>query len=143
MRYPLLGVNITTGQWMWSKQRADNAVENYKKYQDDYASKISLKEYYEQSNGELEFVRKNLSTGQPEYWVSAKENVTADTNWFDIQAYSFNLIEFLVSLLRGYLKEEFEKPWFLKIIKSSFRYPVSLLRGNSFSKQFLILKILL
>jgi len=88
MRYPLLGVNINTGQWMWSKQRADEAVANYKKFENK--SKLSLKEYFENNNSEPEFVRKNPSTGQPEYWVSARENITSDTNWFDIQAYSFN-----------------------------------------------------
>jgi len=61
MRYPLLGVNITSGQWMWSKQRADQAVENYKKYQAEYANRMSIKEFYEQNDSELEFVRKILT----------------------------------------------------------------------------------
>jgi len=32
MRYDLLGITPTRGQWKWSKVRADKAVQNYKKF---------------------------------------------------------------------------------------------------------------
>ena len=89
MRYPLLGKVINNGQWMWRKERAFVAVENYKEYFQKHSSKISLKEYWEKTGKKLEFVRANTRTGNPEYFVLPKEKVTSDTSWIDIQAYSF------------------------------------------------------
>jgi adenine-specific DNA-methyltransferase len=89
MRYSLLGKVINHGQWMWEKERAYNAVKNYKEYVKNYASKMTLKEFWESRGRVLEFVRANPNTKEPEYWVAPKEEVPSDTNWFDIQAYSF------------------------------------------------------
>jgi len=90
MRYSLLGREITHGQWMWEKERAYKAVENYKKFQKEYAKRMTLREFWEMTGRKLEFVRANPNTGEPEYWVSPKEKVPCDTDWSDIQAYSFN-----------------------------------------------------
>jgi len=89
MRYPLLGKSISHGQWMWEKERAYKAVENYKEFIEKYSHKMTLKEYWISTGRTLEFVRANPSTGEPEYWVAPKDEVPCDTNWLDIQAYSF------------------------------------------------------
>lgn len=89
MRYELLGKTINHGQWMWQKERAYKAVENYQEFVEKYSYKMSLKDYWEMTGRKLEFIRANPNTGEPEYWVAAKEEVPADTNWLDIQAYSF------------------------------------------------------
>jgi len=90
MRYPLLGRQISRGQWMWQKERAYAAVENYKEYEKKHSHDMTLKEYWELTGKKLEFVRANANTGEPEYWVAAKDLVPSDTDWSDIQAYSFN-----------------------------------------------------
>ncbi|RLI40763.1 site-specific DNA-methyltransferase, partial [Candidatus Bathyarchaeota archaeon] len=89
MRYPLLGKIINKGQWMWQKDRAYKAVENYRTYVKEYSKKMSLKEYWEKTGKKLEFIRANPNSGEPEYWVAPRELVPSDTNWLDIQAYSF------------------------------------------------------
>ncbi|HPO91470.1 MAG TPA: site-specific DNA-methyltransferase, partial [Victivallales bacterium] len=103
MRYPLLGRKITKGQWMWEKDRAYKAVENYNKFQKEYAYKMSLKEYWQMTGRKLEFVRANPNTGEPEYWVNPKEQVPCDTDWLDIQAYSFSQ-DFRTEKAEGLLK---------------------------------------
>ena len=74
---------------MWQKDRAYKAVENYRTYVKEYSKKMSLKEYWEKTGKKLEFIRANPNSGEPEYWVAPRELVPSDTNWLDIQAYSF------------------------------------------------------
>jgi adenine-specific DNA-methyltransferase len=56
MRYPLLGVTPTSGQWKWNKDRATNAVEKYKRFLKE-ANGRSLVKYWEDTGRELEFIR--------------------------------------------------------------------------------------
>lgn len=39
MRYDILGFTPETGQWKWAKETAQDAVENYKIYVDNYSEK--------------------------------------------------------------------------------------------------------
>ena len=88
MRYEILGKTISSGQWKWSKQRADKAIENYKVYERDL-SHITLTEYWKKTGKKLEFIRRR-GTAMPQYWVPPREKVLADNNWFDIKGYEFS-----------------------------------------------------
>jgi len=87
MQYELLGVKITEGQWMWKKERAVKADENYKKYL-EIAEKTgeTLEEYWERTGRKLEFIRRQGDSIQ--YWVPPKEETLLDNNWLDIPGYS-------------------------------------------------------
>jgi adenine-specific DNA-methyltransferase len=88
MRYELLGIKIEKGQWLWSKERAMQAVKNYEDYlKDQEKSGISLEEYWEKTGKKLEFVRRNGD--KIEYWIPPKEKEILDNNWLDIPGYSY------------------------------------------------------
>ena len=88
LRYKLLGVEILDGQWMWNKERAHRAVENYKEYVKKFQSDITLDDYAIK-HPHLEFVRLG-STGTPEYFLPPQKNTMCDTLWDDIIAYDYS-----------------------------------------------------
>ena len=87
MRYDLLGVLPTEGQWKWKKEVADEAVANYQDYEEKYASKMSLEEYWKKTGKRKRFLRRNLSgTGKNlgvEHWVAPAEGILRSSNWSD------------------------------------------------------------
>jgi hypothetical protein len=87
MRYELLGYKITTGQWKWNRERAYKAVENYNLYEKDKFT--SLEEYWHKTGRKKEFIRRK-GKSRPEYWIPPREEIIADTNWFDIKGYSYS-----------------------------------------------------
>jgi DNA modification methylase len=90
MRYPILGVTPTAGQWKWKKTRAERAVNNYVEYQQDDASGThSLYHYWMQTGCDKEFIRKAPS-GRIEHWVPPSLCKFLDTVWSDIASYSFD-----------------------------------------------------
>jgi len=87
MRYEILGINISKGQWKWSKERAYKAVENYRKYLEE--SKITgetLEEYWIRTGKQLEFIKREGN--KIKYWVHPREELLIDNNWLDISGYS-------------------------------------------------------
>jgi adenine-specific DNA-methyltransferase len=58
MRYQLLGVTPSHGQWKWSRDRALRAVNNYEQYLKE-AQKANLEEYWQKTGQQLEFIRKS------------------------------------------------------------------------------------
>lgn len=92
MRYSLLGIDLTKhyGQWMWEKNRAEKAVENYNLYQERYESQgVSLEEYWESTGKCLEFVKRDGDKiGSIKYWIPPRTETMADTNWLDIKGYA-------------------------------------------------------
>ncbi len=86
MRYQLLGVTPTDGQWKWSQERALVAVENYKRFLRE-ANGRTLEEFWEDTGSELEFIRKNERTGKVENWFPPSDTRIANTLWTDIHAY--------------------------------------------------------
>jgi DNA modification methylase len=86
MRYEILGVTPTHGQWKWSLERARRAVENYKRFIVE-ADGRTLEEYWEGTGGELDFIRKNPRTGKIENWFPPRDTRIANTLWIDIHAY--------------------------------------------------------
>ena len=85
MRYELLGVTPSRGQWKWSEPRAQKAVLNYQEYMTEH-SDVDLVDYWRDTGGNLEFIR--LSTnGKVENWYPPADKRIADTIWTDIHAY--------------------------------------------------------
>jgi adenine specific DNA methylase Mod len=84
MRYEILGVTPSTGQWKWMEEKAIKAVENYERYVSDFSERISLYEYW-QHNPELKFIRKS-PTGKIEHWISPDQTMIKSDLWDDIQA---------------------------------------------------------
>lgn len=92
MRYEILGIDLRNhyGQWMWSKERAYKAVENYKRFEQE-AEKTgeTLEQYWERTGRQLEFVtRKGDGFSSIKYWIPPREFVMADNNWLDIKGYA-------------------------------------------------------
>lgn len=84
MRYEILGVTPTSGQWKWSIERAYKAVNNYKNF--EKSNYTALVDYWKATNCELEFIRKSKS-GKIEHWIEPSESKFVDTLWIDISAY--------------------------------------------------------
>jgi adenine-specific DNA-methyltransferase len=108
MRYEIFGITPNRGQWKWKKERALKAIENYRKFEDEFNIYISsdkpqiakyelefiknrsLLEYW-QSNGQtLEFIRKREGVKYPEYWVEPREHKIIDNLWIDIEGYNYS-----------------------------------------------------
>ncbi len=92
MRYELLGIDLSKhyGQWMWSKERAMCAVENYQYYQSVIEPQgISLEDYWASSGKDKEFVRRDGNGFTSiKYWIPPRTEIMADTNWLDIKGYA-------------------------------------------------------
>jgi DNA modification methylase len=85
MRYDLLGVTPTKGQWKWSETRAEKAVQNYREFIENH-SDVDLVAYWRQTGSRLEFMRLS-ETGNVENWYPPADKRIADTVWTDIHAY--------------------------------------------------------
>lgn len=88
MRYEIFGYTPERGQWKWSKDRASEAIENYKLYKKRFAQKMGLEEYWEVDRSR-EFIRKRDSVKYPEYWIPPKTHRILDNVWLDVEAYSY------------------------------------------------------
>jgi len=89
MRYPILGVTPTAGQWKWKQTRAQQAVDNYLDYTRSCASDLSIYKYWMKTGCDQEFIRKS-QTGRIEHWVPPSPRKFLDTVWSDIASYSFD-----------------------------------------------------
>lgn len=90
MRYPIFGVRPERGQWKWSRERAQNAIENYQLYQEEFSDSMTLERYWEQTGRKLEFIRKRRGVKYPEYWIAPKTHRILDNAWLDVEAYSYS-----------------------------------------------------
>jgi adenine specific DNA methylase Mod len=92
LRYLLLGIEPDSGQWLWAPEIANEAVENYKRYLDEYEKTgIELTEYWERSGKNLKFIRRegnSNSVHSVKYWVAPREFALTDNNWLEIPGYS-------------------------------------------------------
>lgn len=89
MRYELLGVTPTHGQWRWGKERSLKAVENYKAFLSVSKKYPSIDAYYlakKAAGVDLDFIRLS-NTGKPEHYVPPSESKLASNLWTDIVAY--------------------------------------------------------
>jgi adenine-specific DNA-methyltransferase len=109
MRYELFRVIPNRGQWKWKKERAIKAVENYRKFENEFKNNMAPEEYqrytkeelefaknktlleYWRENGQtLEFIRMRERVKYPEYWVEPREHKLIDNLWTDIEAYNYS-----------------------------------------------------
>ncbi|MCD8099382.1 MAG: site-specific DNA-methyltransferase [Oscillospiraceae bacterium] len=88
MRYNVLGVTPVDGQWKWKKEIAYEAVSNYKEYEEKFASKMTLEEYWNHTGRNKRFIRrkaggsgKNLGV---EHWVAPADGILRNSNWSDM-----------------------------------------------------------
>ena len=92
MRYKLLGIDLTThyGQWMWERNRAERAAQNYEDYLKEFERcGISLDDYWHNTGECLEFIkREGDAIGSIKYWIPPRTEIMADTNWLDIKGYA-------------------------------------------------------
>ena len=88
MRYDILGFTPSTGQWRNSKEKADIAIENYRKYQNEYESKMPLEEYYKKT-GISNFIRRIPNgagkNGGVQHWIAPTDKMLRTSNWTDIE----------------------------------------------------------
>ncbi|MDE7244612.1 MAG: site-specific DNA-methyltransferase [Oscillospiraceae bacterium] len=88
MRYDILGVTPTDGQWKWMKSVADEAVANYLEYEKYYQSQFTLEEYWKRTGCCKKFIRRNpAGKGKNqgvEHWVSPSEGILRNSNWSDM-----------------------------------------------------------
>lgn len=88
MRYEVLGFTPTTGQWRSSKEKADIAVENYRKYQDEFADKMTIEEYSSKT-GITSFIKRDITgkgkNGGVYHWVPPQDTTLKTSNWTDIE----------------------------------------------------------
>ena len=88
MRYDILGFTPETGQWRTSKDKADIAIENYKKYEEKFKDSISLEEY-SQKTGITKFIRRISNgigkNGGVQHWIAPSDTLLRTTNWTDLE----------------------------------------------------------
>ena len=88
MRYDVLGFTPKTGQWRNSKEKADIAVANYRKYQAEFESKMSLEEYSEMT-GITNYIRRipngTGKNGGVQHWIAPSDTSLRTSNWTDIE----------------------------------------------------------
>lgn len=88
MRYEVLGFTPQTGQWRTSKEKADIAVANYIKYQQEFESTMSLEEYAEKT-GVTDFIRRipngTGKNGGVQHWIAPSDTMLRTSNWTDIE----------------------------------------------------------
>ena len=86
MRYELLGIKLTNGQWRWKKEKALEAVNNYNEYISKYKN-LTLKDYWEKTGKEKRFIMRKEGATRCYYWVPPTEDTTVDTNWTDFYGF--------------------------------------------------------
>lgn len=88
MRYDILGFTPSTGQWRNSKEKADIAVDNYKKYEKGFSTKMSLEEY-SLKTGIKDFIRRipngTGKNGGVQHWIAPSDTMLRTSNWTDIE----------------------------------------------------------
>lgn len=88
MRYDILGFTPQTGQWRNSKEKADIAIKNYKVFEEQFASKMTLEEYFAKT-GIKEFIRRIPNgvgkNGGVQHWVAPSDSMLRTSNWTDIE----------------------------------------------------------
>lgn len=89
MRYDVLGFTPKTGQWRYSKEKADKAIKNYIEFTEKFSDKMSLEEYWLSTKSCLQFIRRipdgKGKNGGVQHWVPPSETALRTTIWTDIE----------------------------------------------------------
>ena len=99
MRYDILGFTPKTGQWRWQKELAEEAINNYEEYLNNYSDKMSLEEYWRVNGSKMKFIRRipngTGKNGGVQYWTAPSDTALRTSNWTDLEvsqiAKDFNL----------------------------------------------------
>ena len=86
LRYELLGIKLSSGQWRWKKEKALEAVDNYNEYLTKH-NDLSLSEYWEKTGRTKRFIMRKKGATRCYYWVPPTEETTIDTDWSDFYGY--------------------------------------------------------
>ncbi len=90
MRYDVLGIIPSSGQWKWEKEIAEEAVANYALYVEKFAKTMTLEEYWESTDKKKKFIRRNPNgkgkNQGVEHWVAPADGILRNTNWSDLLA---------------------------------------------------------
>ena len=88
MRYDVLGFTPSTGQWRWSKEKADEAIENYIEFIANYSDKMTIEEY-SSLNPQKKFIRRIENgigkNGGVQYYVAPSNTSLRTSNWTDLE----------------------------------------------------------
>ncbi len=90
LRYPFLGITLKTGQWRWERPKAEEAAKNYKEYLENYASKMTLYEYWVMTGKSKRFIKREPQATRAYYWVEPKETAPFDSDWTDVFSYDIS-----------------------------------------------------
>ena len=90
MRYDVLGVTPSSGQWKWKREIAEEAVQNYIEFVNDFQAKMTIEEYWEMTGRTKKFIRRNpngrgMNLGV-EHWVAPATGILRNSNWSDLLA---------------------------------------------------------
>ena len=114
MRYELFGIQPSSGQWRWSRERAEQAKRNYEDFLKQNKSDEHLDEYYLdhlETGNDLDFVRLGPSD-TVQYFVPPRDYKLASTLWGDIRTrgtatqYATEKNEQLLSVIVDWLSNE-------------------------------------
>lgn len=87
MRYELLGVTPSSGQWRWSKDRSENAIENYKKLLQDCRTseptEMQIDAWYAKQPTGTDLLRLSVN-GKPEHYIPPKNVTLLNSSWTDL-----------------------------------------------------------
>ena len=112
MRYEIFGFTPANGQWRWSQEKAQIAIKNYENYLSNFSNKISLEDYWIETDRKLKFIRKikdgKGKNGGVQYWIGPTDTYLRTSNWTDIE----------VSQIRKDFNLPFENPKNVDLIKT-------------------------
>ena len=91
MRYDLCGFKPATGQWKWKKEKAIEAVENYKTFltAKEIDKTLTLEDYWRRTGKCLKFIRRKYENTKGknmgvEHWVEPSDGILRTSNWSDL-----------------------------------------------------------
>lgn len=87
MRYPLLGIVPSSGQWRWSKERSDTAVSNYSRLQDELnnqnPSDLEVDNWVKKQGKNIDLLRLSAN-GKPEHFIASNNETLLNSSWMDL-----------------------------------------------------------
>lgn len=87
MRYELFGITPSSGQWRWSKERSERAIQNYQQLQCDCQtltpSEAQIDEWYTKQPTETDLLRLSIN-GKPEHYIPPTDITLLNSSWIDL-----------------------------------------------------------
>lgn len=90
MRYEIFGITPSSGQWRWSKDRSDKAIENYSRLTSEIGANPTdeqIDEWYQKQGGDIDLLRLS-STGKPEHYIAPTNSTLLNSSWMDLMVTS-------------------------------------------------------